>query len=62
MLRLLDPVPLQPYAGGPQHAWDVEQLLDAGERRATEAAVSARIAELLPEASRLWERIRQGRG
>ncbi len=62
VVTLPDLVLLKLYAGGPQDAWDVEQLLDAGERRATEAAVSARIGELPPEASRLWERIRQGRG
>jgi hypothetical protein len=53
-----DLILLKLYAGGPQDAWDIEQLL-AGPGRATVARdVDAAIGALPAECRRLWERIR----
>jgi hypothetical protein len=53
-----DLILLKLYAGGPQDAWDIEQLL-AGLGRATVARdVDAAIGALPDECRRLWERIR----
>jgi len=49
---------LKLFAGGPQDAWDLEQLLAAGERSDLAAEVEARLARLPPEAAALWERVR----
>jgi predicted nucleotidyltransferase len=56
---LADLLLLKLYAGGPQDAWDVAQLLEAGDRPALVAEVEASLAAL-PEASRrLWSRVVQ---
>ena len=54
-----DLVLLKLYAGGPQDAWDVDQLLDVDETIAAE--VERRIAPLPPESVDLWRRIRRQR-
>jgi len=56
-----DLVLLKLYAGGPQDAWDVEQLLGAGDRAAMAAAVESRLAALPRHAAELWGRIAGGR-
>ena len=55
--RAADLVLLKLYAGGPQDAWDIAQLLAAGERGALSVEIEARLPELPPEAARLWARI-----
>ena len=52
-----DLIALKLYAGGPQDAWDVEQLLPAGNRAALGAAVEALLPSLPEEAHRLWARV-----
>ena len=55
--RASDIVLLKLYGGGPQDAWDIEQLLDAGDRAAIVAEVEAAIASLPAESRELWGRI-----
>ena len=52
-----DLIALKLYAGGPQDAWDVEQLLQTGDRAALRAAVEALLPSLPDEARSLWARI-----
>jgi hypothetical protein len=54
-----DLVLLKLYAGGPQDAWDVDQLLDVDPRLA--AAVEARLSLLPAECTALWRRILDSR-
>lgn len=55
-----DVVLLKLYAGGPQDAWDVDQLLDVDATLAAE--VESRVGVLPPDAQRLWKRILAERG
>jgi hypothetical protein len=52
-----DLIALKLYAGGPQDAWDIEQLLQTGDRAALGAAVEALLPSLPNEARSLWARI-----
>ena len=52
-----DPILLKLYAGGPQDAWDVEQLLAGPGRAALVAEVDAMLGTLPEDSRRLWERI-----
>ncbi len=52
-----DLVLLKLYAGGPQDAWDIEQLLAAASPPALTAAVDAHMADLPADAVALWRRI-----
>ncbi len=52
-----DLVLLKLFAGGPQDAWDVEQLLAVCDRTAVAAAVEAVLPRLPPEAQALWRRL-----
>lgn len=52
-----DLILLKLYAGGPQDAWDVAQLLDCPERTALTAEVERALDALPPESRRLWTRI-----
>jgi hypothetical protein len=52
-----DVIVLKLFAGGPQDAWDVEQLLAAGNRPAIVRHVESILPELPPPARRLWARI-----
>jgi hypothetical protein len=52
-----DLILLKLYAGGPQDAWDVEQLLASGERPALVAGVGAALPLLPEDAQRVWARI-----
>lgn len=58
VVRAADLILLKLYAGGPQDAWDVVQLVTAGDRGALSAEVEARLPDLPPDAARLWTRIR----
>ncbi|MBP1620196.1 MAG: hypothetical protein H6Q02_963 [Acidobacteria bacterium] len=55
-----DLVLLKLYAGGPQDAWDVHQLLAAEGRAELVAAVDRGLAELPEECFALWRRILAG--
>jgi hypothetical protein len=52
-----DLIALKLYAGGPQDAWDIEQLLQAGHRVRLVAAVETLLPSLPEDARRLWARI-----
>jgi hypothetical protein len=52
-----DLVVLKLYAGGPQDAWDIEQLLTAGDRPALTRHVESLLPELPEHAQRLWARL-----
>lgn len=52
-----DLVLLKLYAGGPQDAWDVTQLLAGANRAALVAEVERRSEDLPPDARRLWRNI-----
>ena len=55
-----DLILLKLYAGGPQDAWDIEQLLEiAADRAAFEARVEAQLVVLPAECRQLWSRIRR---
>jgi hypothetical protein len=58
VVRAADLILLKLYAGGPQDAWDVVQLVTAGDRDALSSEVEARLPELTPDAGRLWARIK----
>jgi hypothetical protein len=55
-----DLILLKLYAGGPQDAWDIEQLLEGPDRAALIAEVGAALTALPPEFRRLWARVRGG--
>ena len=55
--RAGDVILLKLYGGGPQDAWDIEQLLAAGDRSTLIAEVDAAIATLPLHARDLWRRI-----
>lgn len=52
-----DLILLKLYAGGLQDAWDVQQLLEGGDREILIAEVEGRLADLPKEAQGLWRRI-----
>jgi hypothetical protein len=52
-----DLVLLKLYAGGPQDAWDIEQLLALGDRTALVSEVEQRLSRLPRHAAELWRRI-----
>jgi hypothetical protein len=54
-----DIVLLKLYAGGPQDAWDIAQLLDTAPP--IDALVDATIGALPPDCAALWRRIRERR-
>jgi predicted nucleotidyltransferase len=54
----VDLVLLKLYAGGRQDAWDIEQLLAAGDRRTLVIAIDAAVEPLPLSARKLWERLR----
>jgi hypothetical protein len=58
VVRAGDLILLKLFAGGLQDAWDVEQLLAAGDREALLAEVEERLTELPPECEALWRKIR----
>jgi hypothetical protein len=54
VLGAADLILLKLFAGGPQDAWDVAQLLAASDLRALAAEVELRLPELPPAATNLW--------
>ncbi len=52
-----DLIVLKLYAGGAQDAWDIEQLLRAGDEDAIRSAVDPVVAHLPLDARALWERL-----
>lgn len=52
-----DLILLKLYAGGPQDAWDIAQLLHADDRGAFIGEVEERLEELPADCRRLWERL-----
>lgn len=56
--RRADLILLKLYAGGPQDAWDIEQLLSVVECSAVVAEVEQHLPELPADCQRLWTRIR----
>jgi hypothetical protein len=57
VLQPSDLVLLKLYAGGPQDAWDIEQLLCGAERDALIREVENHLTELPAPATTLWRRI-----
>jgi len=53
-----DLILLKLYAGGPQDAWDIGQLLSIGDTAALARDVEERLPDLPQDARRLWTRIR----
>jgi predicted nucleotidyltransferase len=62
VVRRSDLVLMKLYAGGPQDAWDIEQLLDSPDRPALVAAVDGAVSELPADSQRLWQRIQGSAG
>lgn len=58
VVRPADLILLKLFAGGTQDAWDLEQLLAAGDRNALTSEVEKRLGELPPECAELWRKIR----
>lgn len=56
-----DLILLKLYAGGPQDAWDVEQLLAASDRDELARQIDDAVGALPAESRRLWGAIRGGR-
>jgi predicted nucleotidyltransferase len=56
----VDLILLKLYAGGPQDAWDVQQLLDTPDRATIEAEVTRCLDTLPADARRLWTRVLEG--
>jgi hypothetical protein len=55
-----DLVLLKLYAGGPQDAWDVAELMIGDEDSAVAREVEQHLPTLPPECRALWARIRAG--
>lgn len=60
VVEAADLVLLKLFAGGPQDAWDVDQLLDVDDAIAPQ--VEARLPDLPEDCEALWARIRAQRG
>jgi len=60
VVETADLVLLKLFAGGPQDAWDVDQLLDVDDAIAPQ--VEARLPDLPQDSGALWARIRAQRG
>ena len=58
--RTADLVLLKLYAGGPQDAWDVTQLLEGPDRSGLVAEVERGLADLPDDSRALWRRIVAG--
>jgi predicted nucleotidyltransferase len=57
VLRGADLILLKLYAGGPQDAWDIQQLLMGPERASLIEEVEKDLPDLPTRASRLWRRV-----
>jgi hypothetical protein len=58
--RTADLILLKLFAGGPQDAWDIAQLLADPDRAAHAAEVESRLADLPEDAQELWRRLVAG--
>jgi predicted nucleotidyltransferase len=56
-----DLITLKLYAGSPQDLWDIQQLLDVGDRAALVAQVEPMLTSLPEDARRLWARVTSAR-
>lgn len=57
VLNGVDLILLKLYAGGPQDAWDIQQILAGPERNSLVAGVEHELPALPRECARLWRRI-----
>jgi hypothetical protein len=57
VVRAADLILLKLYAGGPQDAWDIQQLLAAEDRESLIAEVDPLLPELPAENAALWRKI-----
>ncbi len=57
VVGIADLILLKLFAGGSQDAWDVDQLLAAGDGPELVAEVKSRLSDLPPEAAALWSRV-----
>lgn len=57
VLAAVDLILLKLYAGGPQDAWDIQQILTGPERDALVVGVECELSELPRQSSLLWRRI-----
>ncbi len=62
VLTASDLILLKLYAGGPQDAWDIQQILAGPERDSLVAGVERELSELPRESSVLWRRILEAGG
>jgi predicted nucleotidyltransferase len=62
VLRGVDLILLKLFAGGPQDAWDIQQLLTGPERASLIEGVERELQDLPKECSRLWGRILEDLG
>jgi hypothetical protein len=60
IVRAADLILLKLYAGGPQDAWDIQQLLAGEDREALIAEVEKEVPRLTREAAELWKRVTSG--
>ncbi|HTQ81462.1 MAG TPA: hypothetical protein VMM92_15795 [Thermoanaerobaculia bacterium] len=60
ILRAADLILLKIYAGGPQDAWDIQQMLNGGSREVLRQEVEERLADLRPESRHFWQKILAG--
>lgn len=59
-VRAVDLILLKLYAGGPQDAWDIHQLLAAEDRETLIAQVDQELTPLPDESALLWRKILDG--
>lgn len=57
VVRATDLILLKLFAGGPQDAWDIQQLLDGTDRDELIAEVEKLLPDLSADAEKLWRRI-----
>jgi hypothetical protein len=60
VVQVPDLILLKLYAGGTQDRWDIEQLMEAGDREELTRLVRERIADLPPRCAELFDELRRG--
>lgn len=60
LVRAADLILLKLYAGGPQDAWDIEQLLAGENREALISEVNRELPRLTAASAALWKKILEG--
>jgi hypothetical protein len=58
VVRAADLVLLKLFAGGPQDAWDISELLAVGDRQALAAEVDSQLHDLPSDAGILWRKLK----